>query len=70
MTEIEVAESIIKQDGNCYEPIDIDCDGCPADRIAEENGLDSCDDLWNRDDDKQKQWFQNWLSEGKQNDRD
>lgn len=63
MTEIEVAEIIVKQDGYCGI---IDCSECPAERIKRENGLESCDDLWDNDDiDEQKQWFENWLSEVK-----
>lgn len=65
MTEIEVAELVIKQDGSCCEQLYIDCDDCPADRIRIEKRFGSCVYLWDDDNDNKKIWFEKWLSEVK-----
>lgn len=67
MTEIEAAELIVEQNGDCYEPLNISCCDCPTYRIQVEKGFDCCVDLWyGHDNDKQKVWFQNWLKENNQ----
>ena len=64
MTEIEVAEKIVERGDGICTGMGISCDTCPAHRIRELNGLNTCEELTGYGKES-VQWFKDFLKGAK-----